>query len=122
MTDQLQRAKELLERTAGLKPDDAACSSCDRSGCCYLSNTVGPCGECNGSGWHKGTLPELRESLQWALGEIERLRDALLDCASGLKYIRQQHGELYGVGFDRALGKADAILSPNAGIQRQQRS
>lgn len=44
----------------------------------------------------------------------EHILDALSDCANGLKYIRQQHGELYGVGFDRALGKADAILSPNA--------
>lgn len=42
--------------------------------------------------------------------EVKALRDALRDCAGGLRYIRQSYGELYGVGFDRALGKADALL------------
>ena len=51
--------------------------------------------------------------------QIEALKDALSDCASGLRYIRQGHGDLYGVGWDRALGKADACLSPNAGVKRR---
>lgn len=43
--------------------------------------------------------------------EVHALRDALRDCAGGLRYIRETHGELYGVGFDRALAKADALLN-----------
>lgn len=48
--------------------------------------------------------------------EVRELRDALSDCAGGLRYIRETHGELYGVGFDRALGKANARLGHNAAL------
>lgn len=44
------------------------------------------------------------------LDKIEQMRDALSDCAGGLRYIRRVYGDLYGVGWDRALGKADAVL------------
>jgi len=44
-----------------------------------------------------------------------QMREALEDCAGGLRYIRQMHGELYGVGWDRALGRSDAALSTDAG-------
>lgn len=36
---------------------------------------------------------------------------ALEDMLSGWKYIRETHGDLYGVGWDRAEGKARAALS-----------
>lgn len=36
---------------------------------------------------------------------------ALKDCRSGLVYIRERHGELYGVDFDRAINAADAAIS-----------
>ncbi len=42
--------------------------------------------------------------------EISRLRAALSDMLSGWRYIRQSHGDLYGVGWDRAQGKAEAAL------------
>lgn len=41
---------------------------------------------------------------------VDELVLALKDCSSGLRYIRQEHGELYGVGFDRAIGAADKAL------------
>ena len=39
------------------------------------------------------------------------LVEALRDMNEGWKYIRQVHGDLYGVGWDRAQDKADAALS-----------
>jgi hypothetical protein len=44
------------------------------------------------------------------VGDLERVREALMDCAGGLSYIRTMHGELYGVGFDRALNAAAEAL------------
>lgn len=41
---------------------------------------------------------------------IEQARVALEDMNNGWKYIRRAHGDLYGVGWDRAEGKADAAL------------
>lgn len=41
---------------------------------------------------------------------IEKLVEALRDMNNGWKYIREFHGDLYGVGWDRAGGKADAAL------------
>ncbi len=41
----------------------------------------------------------------------EQMRDALDDCVGALLYIRQHHGELYGVAFDRALDKAHKALA-----------
>jgi len=42
--------------------------------------------------------------------EIERLREALRDMLAGWRYIRQTHGELYGVGWDRCEQSASAAL------------
>jgi hypothetical protein len=57
------------------------------------------------------------EDVQPLLDEIERLRArvemleaALRDMLSGWRYIRETHGDLYGVGWDRAEGKASAAL------------
>jgi len=40
-----------------------------------------------------------------------RLRDALEDMLAGWRYIRRWHGDLYGVGWDRAQHKAEAALA-----------
>jgi hypothetical protein len=40
-----------------------------------------------------------------------RLREALEDMLSGWRYIREQHGDLDGVGWDRAEDSARAALS-----------
>ena len=41
---------------------------------------------------------------------VEALEDALRDCDGALSYIKSSHGELYGVGWDRAQGKAEKVL------------
>jgi hypothetical protein len=49
-----------------------------------------------------------------ALGEVTEQRDeareALRDMLSGWRYIRQVHGDLYGVGWDRSQTKAEKAL------------
>ena len=51
---------------------------------------------------------------EWTMDEYARkarhLEDALLDARSGMKYIRETHGNLYGVGFDRVEEKAVKAL------------
>jgi hypothetical protein len=51
---------------------------------------------------------------EWAMDEFARqarqLEDALKDARSGMLYIRQAHGNLYGVGFDRVEEKCRAVL------------
>ncbi len=52
---------------------------------------------------------------EWTMDDFARkarlLEDALKDAVSGLRYIRQTHGELYGVGFDRVEEKSKLALS-----------
>lgn len=43
------------------------------------------------------------------------LLDALQDMLSGWKYIREKHGDLYGVGWDRAQNKAIEAISKALG-------
>ena len=51
---------------------------------------------------------------EWTMDELARkarqLEDALLDARSGMKYIRESHGDLYGVAFDRVEEKAVIAL------------
>lgn len=42
---------------------------------------------------------------------VKDLADALEDMLAGWRYIRQHHGDLYGVGWDRAQTAAEAALS-----------
>jgi hypothetical protein len=44
--------------------------------------------------------------------ENARLRDAALDALYGWRYIRQNHGDLYGVGWDRVENALTAALAP----------
>ena len=53
------------------------------------------------------TVPAKREDLA--------MRAALADMLSGWRYIRQSHGDLYGVGWDRAQGKAENALGLQPG-------
>ena len=43
------------------------------------------------------------------------LLDALKDMLSGWKYIREVYGDMYGVGWDRAQGKAEAAIAKAMG-------
>ena len=51
---------------------------------------------------------------EWTMDQFARqarqLEDALLDARSGLRHIREAHGDLNGVGFDRVEDKATAAL------------
>lgn len=57
---------------------------------------------------------ELHAAIDAMQAEIDRLRAALTDMLSGWRYIRGAHGDLYGVGWDRAQLKAEAALSKEA--------
>ena len=43
------------------------------------------------------------------------LLEALQDMLSGWKYIREQHGDLYGVGWERSQQKAELALAKALG-------
>lgn len=43
--------------------------------------------------------------------------DALKDILAGWKYIRRSHGDLYGVGWDRAQRKAERAISEMTRVQ-----
>lgn len=45
---------------------------------------------------------------------VAELVEALRDMLSGWRYIRESHGDLYGVGWDRAQNKAEAALEKAA--------
>lgn len=42
---------------------------------------------------------------------MEQMREALRDMLNGWQYIRSFHGDLYGVGWDRAQDKAVAAMA-----------
>lgn len=52
---------------------------------------------------------------QRIMAAAPELLDALQDMLSGWKYIRDQHGDLYGVGWDRAQNKAIEAISKALG-------
>lgn len=43
------------------------------------------------------------------------LLEALRDMLSGWRYIRETHGDLYGVGWDRAQAKAEGAIAKTTG-------
>ncbi len=45
-----------------------------------------------------------------ALKRVAELEDAAKDALSGWRYIRQNHGDLYGVGWDRVEDKLSKAL------------
>jgi hypothetical protein len=49
------------------------------------------------------------------------LYEALRDMLAGWRYIRQSHGDLYGVGWDRAQGKAEAAIAAATGKPGEQK-
>jgi hypothetical protein len=58
----------------------------------------------NGNGYGTREMTDkLRQTAEMAL-------EALADMNCGWKYIRESHGDLYGVGWDRAQEKADDAI------------
>jgi hypothetical protein len=50
------------------------------------------------------------KALEGLAERAAQLEDALNDARNGLLYVREVHGDLYGVGFDRVEKKASAAL------------
>lgn len=59
-----------------------------------------------------------REALRQLVAQVQ---DALTDILSGWRYIRSFHGELYGVGWDRADDKAAKALEALAIVMAQEK-
>ena len=57
------------------------------------------------------SLDALEQAVKAWQEEREELRNALRDMLNGWIYIRQFHGDLSGVGWDRAQGKAERALN-----------
>jgi hypothetical protein len=61
-----------------------------------------------------GTIWDYAKKVQTEITTVtaqrDRLAEALRDMLSGWRYIRKVHGDLYGVGWDRAQTKADEAL------------
>ena len=57
----------------------------------------------------------LRVENRLLMRELAEMRAALADMLSGWRYIRESHGDLYGVGWDRAQGKAENALGLQPG-------
>ena len=53
------------------------------------------------------SLDALEQAVKAWQQERAELRAALADMLYGWRYIRQSHGDLYGVGWDRAQEKAE---------------
>lgn len=66
------------------------------------------------SGWS----PENDEHTARLMAAAPELLEALEDMLSGWKYIRESHGDLYGVGWDRAQDKAEFAIAKAKGEQQ----
>jgi hypothetical protein len=55
----------------------------------------------------------LRKADQWLSrpSPVDGVVEALKDMREGWRYIREHHGDLYGVGWDRAEQAADAAIA-----------
>lgn len=60
---------------------------------------------------------EIQAANQQLIAAAPELLEALQDMLSGWEYIRAQHGDLYGVGWDRAERKAQAAIKKAMGDQ-----
>jgi hypothetical protein len=54
------------------------------------------------------------ETIRQLQARIDKLVAALTDMRSGWRYIRESHGDLYGVGWDRCEESATAALTTGA--------
>jgi hypothetical protein len=59
--------------------------------------------------------PEQQEANARLIAAAPDLLAALKDMHAGWLYIRSTHGDLYGVGWDRAQGKAEAAIAKAEG-------
>lgn len=61
--------------------------------------------------WNQAAVEEAVRQALAAQASVPDLIEALKEMLSGWRYIRETHGDLYGVGWDRAEDKASAALA-----------
>lgn len=61
--------------------------------------------------------PLIAEANAKLLAAAPELLEALQDMLSGWRYIRESHGDLYGVGWDRAQEKAESAIAKAEGVK-----
>jgi len=90
--------------------EDASPKGARACGCCAGTGQIHrACDCCAGTGKE---VAEPAADFVSAIGGTEfHLREALLDMASGWRYIRQHHGDLPGVGWERCEASATAALA-----------
>jgi hypothetical protein len=63
--------------------------------------------------WGEFSRAHIKEAAAWgweqAIPDREKLESAYADAISALRYIEQQHGRLYGVGWDRLYAAAERL-------------
>lgn len=69
----------------------------------------------NGKGVLTGQIACQNPANTCLIASAPELYEALADMLSGWKYIRETHGDLYGVGWDRAQQKAETAISKARG-------
>jgi hypothetical protein len=60
------------------------------------------------------TLTEEEKNRAWNIAEVDELHQTLCDALAGWRYIRETHGDLYGVGWDRVERRLDAQITASA--------
>jgi len=61
--------------------------------------------------WRNSREDHAAAMLRQLLTQRAELLEALKDMRNGWRYIRETHGDLYGVGWDRAENKANAAIT-----------
>jgi len=101
--------------------DEAPRTGCSKWGPGFPPSSCNAWEDCAHDGWcHdqdqcqiKGPAEPDEDDEPAPVGEDETgVREALADMLAGWRYIREHHGDLYGVGWDRAEQKAAAALAP----------
>ena len=70
-----------------------------------------------GVGYSQQTMDAVVREREELRSLSAKLLEALKDMHSGWKYIRETHGDLYGVGWDRAQEKAEAAIARAEEVQ-----
>ena len=76
-----------------------------------MSQSDNTCGTGAGCLYKDALIESQRDQIDALRAVNAELVEALTDMNNGWKYIRNSHGDLYGVGWDRAQDKADAALA-----------